>query len=50
MVLERFPGAIRVTFRIKMQHQSCDFTPVSTFRIRVEQAQSDPGVRIPRRA
>jgi hypothetical protein len=25
--------------RIKMQHYSCDFAPVSTFRIRVEQAQ-----------
>jgi len=26
-------------FRVKMQHYSCDFTPVSTFHIRVEQAQ-----------
>jgi hypothetical protein len=26
-------------FRIKMQHHSCDFAPVSTLRIRVEQAQ-----------
>src|SRR5713101_6591441 len=26
-------------FRIKMQHDACDFAPVSTFRIRVEQAQ-----------
>jgi hypothetical protein len=26
-------------FRIKMQHYSCDFAPVSTLRIRVEQAQ-----------
>jgi hypothetical protein len=25
--------------RIKMQHHSCDFAPISTFRIRVEQAQ-----------
>jgi hypothetical protein len=25
--------------RIKMQHHSCDFAPVSTLRIRVEQAQ-----------
>ena len=26
-------------FGIKMQNHSCDFTPVSTLRIRVEQAQ-----------
>jgi hypothetical protein len=26
-------------FRIKMQHHSCDFAPVRTFRICVEQAQ-----------
>jgi len=32
-------GAIRFLFRIKMQHHSCDFAPISTFRIRVEQAQ-----------
>src|SRR5258708_34918590 len=25
--------------RVKMQHYSCDFAPVSTYRIRVEQAQ-----------
>jgi hypothetical protein len=39
MALERPPGAIGFMFRIKMQHHSCDFTPVSTFHIRVEQAQ-----------
>jgi hypothetical protein len=39
MAVERPPGAIRVMFRIKMQHYSCDFAPVSTLRIRVEQAQ-----------
>jgi len=50
MAVERPPGAIGFMFRIKMQHYSCDFTPVSTFRIRVEQAQCDPKVRIPRRA
>jgi hypothetical protein len=32
-------AAIGFEFRIKMQHRSCDFAPVSTFRIRVEQAQ-----------
>ena len=26
-------------FRINVQHYSCDFAPISTFRIRVEQAQ-----------
>src|SRR5450432_1579972 len=39
MAVERLPAAIRFMFRIKMQHYSCDFAPVSTLRIRVEQAQ-----------
>ena len=39
MAVERPPGAIGFMFRIKMQHDSCDFTPVSTFHIRVKQAQ-----------
>src|SRR6266850_4943368 len=39
MALERPPGAIRFMFWIKMQHYSCDCSPVSTYRIRVEQAQ-----------
>jgi hypothetical protein len=39
MAVERPPGAIRFMFGIKMQHYSCDFAPVSTLRIRVEQAQ-----------
>jgi len=39
MALERPPGAIRFMFRLKMQHHPCDFTPVSTFHIRIEQAQ-----------
>src|ERR1700730_1890502 len=40
MAIERPPGAIGFMFRIKMQqHHSCDVTPVSTFRVRVEQAQ-----------
>ena len=39
MALERPPGAIRFTLRINVQHYSCDFAPVNTFRIRVEQAQ-----------
>ena len=36
MAVERLPGAIRFMFRI-MQHYSCDFVPVGTLRIRVEQ-------------
>src|SRR5215216_4300250 len=39
MALERPPSAIWFVLRIKMQHYSCDFAPVGTFRIRVEQAQ-----------
>jgi hypothetical protein len=39
MAVERPPGAIGFMLRIKMQHYSCDFAPVSTYRIRVEQAQ-----------
>ena len=39
MAFERLPGAIRFAVRIKMQHNACDFTPVSTFHIRIEQAQ-----------
>src|SRR5882724_10199410 len=39
MALKRPAGAIRFLFRINMQHHSCDFAPISTFRICVEQAQ-----------
>jgi hypothetical protein len=39
MAVERPPSAIWFILRIKMQHYSCDISPVSTFRIRVEQAQ-----------
>src|SRR5216683_6378108 len=39
MALERPPGAIEFMFRIKVQHYPCDFAPVSTFHISVEQAQ-----------
>ena len=39
MAVERSPGAIWFVLRIKVQHHSCDIAPVSTFRIRVEQAQ-----------
>ena len=39
MALERPPGTIGVVFRVKMQHYPGDFAPVSTLRIRVEQAQ-----------
>jgi hypothetical protein len=39
MAFERPPSAIWFMLRIKMQHYSCYFAPVSTFRIRLEQAQ-----------
>jgi len=39
MTLERSPRAIGFIFRIKMQNNACDFTPVRTFRVRVEQAK-----------
>src|SRR5712691_771666 len=39
MAVERPPSAIWFLLRIKMQHYSCDRSPVRTFRIRVEQAQ-----------
>jgi hypothetical protein len=39
MAVERPPSLIGLMIRIKMQHYSCDFAPVSTLRIRVEQAQ-----------
>jgi len=39
MAVERIPDPITFMFRIKMQHDSCDFAPVRTFRMRVEQAQ-----------
>jgi len=35
---ERWVG-YGLMFRIKMQHRSCDFTPVSPFRVCVEHAQ-----------
>ena len=39
MAVERLPGPITFMFRIKVQHDSCDFPPVRTFRMRVEQPQ-----------
>ncbi len=39
MAVERPPSAIWFVLRMKTQHYSCDFAPVSSFRIRVEQAQ-----------
>ena len=39
MAVERPPSAIWFMLRIKMQHYSCDFAPISTNRIRVQQAQ-----------
>src|SRR5216683_1708194 len=39
MAVERSPSAIGFMFRVKMQHYSRDFAPVSTLRVRVEQAQ-----------
>jgi hypothetical protein len=37
IAVERPPGAICFTFRIKMQHHSRDVAPVCACRIRVEQ-------------
>src|SRR5882724_6389674 len=39
MAVERSPGAIGLILRIDVQHYSRDVAPVSTNRIRVEQAQ-----------
>ena len=39
MAVERRSSAIRVISGIKIEHYPCDFAPVSSFRIRVEQAQ-----------
>ena len=39
MALERSSGAMGFMFRVKVQHDPRDFTPVSTFYIGVEQAQ-----------
>jgi hypothetical protein len=39
MALECPPSAIGFTFRVEMQHYSCDVTPVGAFSVRVEQAQ-----------
>jgi hypothetical protein len=44
MAVERPSGAIRFMFRIKIQHYSCYFAPVSPLRIRAEQAQIRDGV------
>jgi len=38
MAVERRPSAIWFMLRIQMQDYSCDIAPVSTYRIRVEQA------------
>jgi hypothetical protein len=39
MALKRSPGAIEFTFRVEMQHYSCDVTPVGAFAVRVEQPE-----------
>src|SRR6266513_3464123 len=39
MTLECPPREIGFMFRIKMQNYSCDFTPISTFLVGVEQVQ-----------
>jgi hypothetical protein len=39
MALKRSPGAIEFTFRVEMQHYSCDVTPVGAFGVRVEQPE-----------
>ena len=36
MALKRSPGAIEFTFRVEMEHYSCDVTPVG---VRVEQPE-----------
>ena len=43
MALVSPPGAIGFMFGIQMQHDACDVAPVSTYRIRVEQAQIRDG-------
>jgi hypothetical protein len=40
MAVECPPGAIGFMFRIKMQHHSRDFAPVSTFRIGILMTRS----------
>ena len=37
MALKHSSCAIRVKLRIKMQHNACNFAPVSAFRVRVKQ-------------
>src|SRR5258707_902025 len=44
MAVERPSSAIWFVLRIKMQYYSCDCSPVSTYRIRVKQAQIRDGV------
>ena len=39
MALKRPPSAIEFTFRVEMQHYSCDVTPVGAFGVRVEQTE-----------
>jgi hypothetical protein len=39
MGIERLPGAIGFAVRIKMQHYSCNVTPIGTVRFSVEQSQ-----------
>jgi hypothetical protein len=39
MALERLPSAIEFAVRIKVQHYSCNVTPVRTLCVRVEHAQ-----------
>ncbi|KRR11426.1 hypothetical protein CQ12_40325 [Bradyrhizobium jicamae] len=39
MAVERLPGLITIMFRIEMQHHPCDFAPVRTFRMCIQQAQ-----------
>jgi hypothetical protein len=34
MALKRPPSAIEFTFRVEMQHYSCDVTPVGAFGVR----------------
>jgi hypothetical protein len=43
MAPKRPPSAIEFTFRVEMQHYSCDVTPVGAFGVRVEQSMARRG-------
>jgi hypothetical protein len=39
MALECPPGAMGITVRVMVQHHACDFAPVRTFRVGIEQTE-----------